>query len=126
SVGALSLVGNGVAVENSSTLTIQGPVTVLPGAGQAAIGTSVPGAEIIDNAPVDPGMLYYTAGGGTIELTAAPASGSILRFSPSAPGGTFALFHPGATISATLDQLGSSDVLELPGTAVTNVTFGTS
>jgi hypothetical protein len=90
---------------------------------QHADGT---GAVLVDNSTVDPGGELYNADtGGLVELAAAPASSSTLDYI-GPPGGTFALESPGATIAAALENLGAGDVLELPGTSVSNVTFGTT
>ncbi len=87
-----------------------------------AVGT---GAVLVDNSATDPGdNLYVANSGGLVELATAPASTSTLKY--VGPPGTMALENPGTTIAAALENLGAGDVLELPGSLVSNVTFGTT
>ena len=102
------------------TVTV-GTITETEGVYQA-VGT---GAVLVDNSATDPGdNLYVANDGGLVELAAAPASTSTLEY--VGPPGTVALGNPGASIAAELKNLGAGDVLELPGTSVSQVTFGTN
>ena len=80
---------------------------------------------LTDDAPTDPGESYYVANGGMVFLAATPAGASGLEYQDGSTG-TIALADPGATITADLFYVAGGDVLELPGTTVKNVTFGTS
>jgi hypothetical protein len=82
------------------------------------------GAELIDNSAADLGNFFGANSGGLIELAGAPASNTTLDYVGSPPG-TIALENPGATILGTLENVGVGDVLELPGTSVSSVSFGT-
>jgi hypothetical protein len=102
-----------------------GPVTVtvdaITGIGgeYGAIGA---GARFVDLSLSDPGETYRAESGGIVELSATPAAGSILAYSGT---GTFELHAPGALIAAALENVAPGDVLELPGTMVDDVTYGT-
>ena len=121
-VGALSLGDIGLYAQDGATVTIQGPVSGTPGGGLNAFG---PGSVLTDDAPTDPGESYYVANGGMVFLAATPAGASGLEYQDGSTG-TIALADPGATITADLFYVAGGDVLELPGTTVKNVTFGTS
>jgi hypothetical protein len=108
------------------------PITVtvdsIVGSGGLA-GALDPNAAFIDLSSSDPGAEYYADYGGSVTLHAAPAASSTLEFG-DVSGGTIALegLAPG-TYAATLGGLASgthTDVLELPGTAVSSVSFGAS
>ena len=88
------------------------------GALYAAKGT---GASFIDQSPSDAGEIYLASSGGVFELAAAPADASSLGYVGVA---TFALQHPSASSAASLQGVAPGDVLELPGTSVSAVTFG--
>ena len=62
--------------------------------------------------------------GGLVKIAATPANTSTLNYASGQ--GTFALEDPGATNAAAIENLGGGDVLELPGTSVSQVTFGTN
>ncbi len=82
-------------------------------------------ATLIDNATSDPGTDFAVYYGGTIEITSStPSAYSHLEYG-SSPG-TFALWHPAATSVTFINDPIPGDVLELPGTSVSGVTFGTN
>ncbi|MGO9358042.1 MAG: Hint domain-containing protein, partial [Xanthobacteraceae bacterium] len=118
-VGVLSLAaGSGIGASNA-TLTIAGSVV---GAGSLSAGGA--SGRLADYAATDPGEDYSGFFGGTVLLAATPATTSVFEYGPGTS--TIALSHPGATIGAALEFVAAGDVLELPGTAVQNVTFGAS
>ena len=82
------------------------------------------GAVLVDQSTTDLGEDFEAYYGGRVEIAATPASTSTLDYT-AAPG-TFALEDPGATDAVAVDNLGAGDVLELPGTSVSSVSFGTS
>jgi hypothetical protein len=83
------------------------------------------GAVLVDLSAVDQGNnLYATISGGFVTLAAAPASTSTLAYidGPS----TFALENPAATTATAVNGVVDGDVLELPGSSVSAVSFGTN
>ena len=78
------------------------------------------GAIFLDQSAIDTGNTTMQHGG-FFELSAAPASGSTLNYYGA---GTFALRNPSATNAVAINGVSSGDVLELPGTSVSNVAFG--
>ena len=101
------------------------PVTVTIGNITLAGGVYIAdgaGARLIDNSPTDQGEYFFIDPGGIVELAAAPAATSVFDYE-DAPGAV-ALEDPGATTTAALKNVGVGDVLELPGNAVTSVSFG--
>jgi hypothetical protein len=79
----------------------------------------------VDNAASDPGESYYEADGGTTELAATPNNASSLQYLGSTPG-TLALEDPAASNGVAIQGVAAGDVLELPGTLVSNVSFGSN
>ena len=102
-----------------------GPVTVTVGAidtsgnSYGAIGA---GSSFIDNSATDPGNSYQAVVGGLVEL-ASLSDASNLQINN---GGTIALSNPAASTGALFEDLTAGDVLELPGTSVSNVSFTTN
>ncbi len=90
------------------------------GGGYGAAGA---GASVIDNSATDAGNDYLVEFGGLVELAAPPSSLSTFDFDVG--GGTIALEHPAASSAATIN-LFLGDTLELPGSSVSNVSFGTN
>ena len=95
------------------------------------------GATVIDRSTdllgaYVPGMAYGVLLGGTFEfLSGAPAPTSEFEFlDPTGEGlggeGTIAFGAPGAVVAAALLNIAPKDVLELPGTSVSSVVFGTN
>jgi hypothetical protein len=105
----------------SATVTI-GTVSDL-GWNYYAEGT---GATVVAESFSTTGLPYgnnFTAyDGGMIELDATPVSATSLYYEGV---GTIALKDPAATTADALSGVGPGDVLELPGTSVSSVTFGT-
>jgi hypothetical protein len=103
------------------------PVTVTVGtitASDAYFGAYGAGARFVDESTTDTGNFYYVSDGGFFELSAtAPASTSSFEYNGV---GTLALNDPGTTNAFALEDLGAGDVLELPGTSVSNISFGTN
>jgi Hint domain len=103
------------------------PVTVTVGtisASDAYFGAYGAGARFVDGSTTDTGNFYYVSDGGFFELSAtAPVSTSFFEYNGA---GTLALNDPGTTNAFALEDLGAGDVLELPGTSVSNVSFGTN
>jgi hypothetical protein len=90
-------------------------------------GAIYAGATADITAASDPGnTIYYAEDGATLELHATPKNTSSLVYGDSGPPSTIALFNPAATFTGAFEDLASGDVLELPGTSVSSVTFGTS
>jgi hypothetical protein len=86
-----------------------------------AIGAN---ARLIDLATTDPGETYFASDDGAVTLNAAPVETSTLELG-GALGGTIALENlaPG-TYGARLEGVAIGDVLELPGSAINSVSFG--
>jgi hypothetical protein len=145
SLAALTLTSGGrVAVTGASldvtTVTASGGTEVLADAFDAhapvainlgtVVGSSAnfvangTGARLDDQSAVDPGETYFVGAGGLLEITATPTSTSDFGYL-DAPG-TFALASPAASNAFSLGNILQGDVLELPGTSVSNVTFGAS
>jgi hypothetical protein len=80
------------------------------------------GARLVDQSAVDQGETYFVGNGGLLEITATPTSTSDFGYL-DAPG-TFVLANPAASNPFSLDNIVQGDVLELPGTSVSSVTFG--
>ena len=103
------------------------PVTVTVGtitASDAYFGAYGAGARFVDESTMDTGNFYYASDGGFFELSAAaPVNTSFFEYNGV---GTLALNDPGTTNAFALEDLGAGDVLELPGTSVSNVSFGTN
>ena len=105
---------------NSVTVTVD----ALTGAG-GFYGANGAGARFIDLSTTDPSESYRVIDGGFTELTATPSSASTLYFTSSAgTTSTFALENPAATNAVAISGLAQTDVLELPGTAVSAVALG--
>jgi hypothetical protein len=103
------------------------PVTVTVGTiddGGGRYFAAGAGAVFVDQSTTDLGEDFEAYYGGLVKIAATPASTSTLDYT-AAPG-TFALEDPGATNAVAVDNLGAGDVLELPGTSVSSVTFGTN
>jgi hypothetical protein len=103
------------------------PVTVTVGAigtSGASYGALGAGGSFIDNSATDMGNSYQALLGGLVELVAPPSDGSQLSFNNGA--GTFALQNPAASNAVAIQDLAIGDTLELPGSSVSNVSFGTS
>jgi hypothetical protein len=115
----LEVVGSGTPNTLTITGSISAPQTpsVLP-----TIDADGAGAVVDDQEATTPQIQYIAQDGGAVELAGAVSAATVLTYS----GGTFALAAPGATIAATLADVGTGDVLELPGTSVSAVTFGTN
>ena len=77
------------------------------------------GASFVDQSAIDTGDTTL-CDGGFVELSAAPASARHWII----PEGTFALEDPSATNAVAITGVSHGDVLELPGTSVSNVVFG--
>ena len=102
-----------------------GPVTVTVGAigtSGASFGAIGAGSSFIDNSATDPGNSYQAVVGGLVEL-ASLSDASNLEINN---GGTIALSNPAASTGALFQDLTAGDVLELPGTSVSNVSFTTN
>jgi Hint domain-containing protein len=103
------------------------PVTVTVGtitASDAYFGAYGAGARFVDESTTDTGNFYYASDGGFFELSAtAPVSTSFFEYNGV---GTLALNDPGTINAFALEDLGAGDVLELPGTSVSEVSFGTN
>jgi len=103
------------------------PVTVTVGSisGTGAFyGASGAKSVFIDNSTTDSGNYYYATAGGKIVLAAAPAASSSLDYDNTGTSSTIALKDPGAITSTPIENLEQDDVLELPGTSVSSVTYG--
>ncbi len=75
----------------------------------------------------DTGNEYDVSGGGMVELHGSISNLTTLAMpSYSLDGGTIALASPGSVVSAVLGDLVIGDVLELAGTTVESVQYGTS
>ena len=75
----------------------------------------------------DTGNEYDVAGGGMVELHGSISALTTLSMpSYSLDNGTIALASPGSVVSAVLGDLVIGDVLELPGSTVESVSYGTS
>ena len=102
-----------------------GPVTVTVGAidtSGTSYGAIGAGSSFIDNSATDPGNSYQAVVGGLVEL-ASLSDASNLEINN---GGTIALSNPAASTGALFQDLTAGDVLELPGTSVSNVSFTTN
>ena len=127
SLDAASVAGTSGTLLDADTFDVgtAGTVTVgtITGTGgdYAAIGA---GAVFVDQSVVDPGETYVAELGGFTELTATPSSSSILQYDGA--GSTFALQNPGVANTFALDTVGTQEVLELPGSSVSSVSFGPS
>ena len=102
-----------------------GPVTVTVGAidtSGTSFGAIGAGSSFIDNSATDPGNSYQAVVGGLVEL-ASLSDASDLQINN---GGTIALSNPAASTGALFQDLTAGDVLELPGTSVSNVSFTTN
>ena len=103
-------------------LTTPATVTVdaITGAGLGQYAAYGPNAVFQDQAATDTGHTYIASTGGTVVLSPAPASASVIDFGSS----TVALEHPATTTAATLSNVAPGDVLELPGNSVSSAGFG--
>ena len=109
---------------NTSLLGLATPATVTvgaitgPGLGQyAAYG---PNSNFVDQAATDTGQTFIASTGGTVVLSPPPSAASFINFG----SGTVALEHPAATNAIVLGEVAPGDILELPGNAVSSVSFG--
>jgi hypothetical protein len=116
----IDVFGNGAA----DRLTITGSAATTLSNGEAPTLYADGAGSVIDDeeAQVPDGLSYIAEDGALVELASAPSATSQLVFG----GGTIALAAPGAAISAELSDVGTGDVLELPGNAVSAVSFGTN
>jgi hypothetical protein len=123
---ALGLPADDVPLGHKALVTIGNIALVSPlpgfvGSG-ADLGASGAGATLVDQSATDLGTSFSVNRGGTVEITAAALSDiSNLQYNTT---GTFALWHPTATTNAAILDPIPGDVLELPGTLVTALTFG--
>ncbi len=125
-VGTVSAAaGSGLEASSAELLTaVTVTVDSLTGAG-GFYGAAGAGARFIDLSVTDPGEAYRVIEGGFTELSATPSSASTLYFTSSlGTTSTFALKDPAATNAVAISGLAQTDVLELPGTSVSAVTFG--
>ncbi len=114
----IDIVGNG----QTSVLIVTGSITTTPGEGAVpSLVADGAGALLGDVESDAPQLGYFAENGGTVELIAAPNDASTLTYDND---GTFVLAAPNATTAASLAGVGDGDVLELPGTSVSAVTFG--
>jgi hypothetical protein len=88
------------------------------------------GATFIDKSATDQGEHFAAQDGGMVEVDAPPNVNSEFTYTAL---GTIALFAPAATTTSNFNRVNAADVftgvdfgdvLELPGTAVSDVTFG--
>jgi Hint domain len=103
------------------------PVTVTVGTiddGGGRYFAAGAGAVFVDQSTTDLGEDFEAYLGGLVKIAATPASTSTLDYASGQ--GTFALEDPGTTNAVVIENLGAGDVLELPGTSVSDVTFGTN
>ena len=139
--GLLSVIGGNLTlgnILNNGILTAQGNFTgnatitvdgVSSGGDAGYYLADGQGGELIDNVPINSGIIYAD-GSGLVEINTAPGAAE-LAYNSSFVGyyngpGTFALRDPGATIATTLYGVTRQDVLELPGSTVSAVNFGTA
>jgi hypothetical protein len=120
------LIAQGDVLNPGVTITVNGVTTGGDAGDYIADGS---GAVLIDNVPINTGYLFAD-GGGLLEINSAPGAAAI-SYGASFLGyyngpATVALSHPGATITTALYDLEREDVLELPGTSVSAVHFGTA
>ena len=80
------------------------------------------GALVDVAAPVNATEEYDVGHGGKVELASAPSGDSFFVYD-SGTTGDFAFVYPGPVITDTLQDIGSGDILEMPGTAVSQLTF---
>jgi len=120
SVASLT-VGSGAYLAALANVDI-GSITALTSEVLPTVAADGAATVVHDEAAVEPAVEYSVADGATIELAGSPNAGSELNFEQSI--GTFALADPGATIATELVNAISGDVLELPGSVVNNVAFG--
>jgi hypothetical protein len=124
--------GGGISLEPDGITGSSGPVTVTVGtiteAGLSIAVQDNPGATFINNSPTDLGETYFLGGGSDVELKAAPSDETALENEGISALGfthaTIALFAPKAINGVAIEGLAESDVIELPGTSVSDVTFG--
>jgi hypothetical protein len=121
------LIAQGGIVASDVTITVDADTVI--GGTPPIYGADGPGAVFIDSALFNSGILFAD-GGGLLELTGTPGDAQ-LNYSAAFLGyyngpSTIAFLQPGATVSAPLDFVARQDVLELPGSAVSFVTFGTA
>ncbi|MCB8882211.1 Hint domain-containing protein [Acidisoma cellulosilytica] len=120
-VDALTIAHTSEIDVTGGTVTLDSVATV-SGSGIAPTLYAIGAGAVIEDADATPPALDYIAqGGGMVQLAAAPNAASQLTY---IGGGIFALAAPGTTTDAQLAYLGSGDVLELPGTTVSNVALG--
>jgi len=117
----LSATGGYTLTKAPITLTVGNII----GSGATYEATGIHGAvegpiSFIDNSATDSGNTYIAAESGLMELAPTPAASSTLAYIDA---GTIALEHPAASNAVALEGLSAGDVLELPGTGVSAVTF---
>ena len=125
SLDVTTLAGTSGAVLAANADFLGTPVTVTVGTitGSGGLyGASNPGAIVLDQSAVDAGEVYAAQDGGLTELSAAPISASTLQYVGA--GSTFALQNPAAVNAVALRSVAPDDVLELPGSSVSSVSFG--
>src|SRR5262249_34701837 len=83
------------------------------------IGAEGAGAVVDVEAPVSATEDYNVGHGGMVELAAAPSGDSFFFYDFDSTG-TFAFKKLGPVITDVLEDIGPGDVLELPGTSVSN------
>ena len=101
-----------------------GPVNVTVGSVTGTNGSFAAygvGGVFVDQSATDLGENYVAGRGGLLELAATPSSNSVLQYDGT---GTFALGNPGASNAFALSNVRSGDVLELPGSSASSVSFG--
>ena len=102
----------------TASITINAATT---GSNTEIVGAIGPGAYFVDNAPVDPGFIVLIEGA-RVDFHGPLSPYSDLSWG-SGPNATAAIFDPGPTIAAEVSMyLGNT--IELPGTTVATVTFG--
>jgi cytoskeletal protein CcmA (bactofilin family) len=111
-----------------ATITVD---SIIASQDEAFVGADGIGGVAIINATLNSSSFLWADGGGFLELTTAPDAGQLSYFDPLysdyfGGAGTIALTHPGAVNAAELRYVRPGDVLELPGTAVSSLHFGTA
>ncbi len=111
---------------NTSFLGLATPATVtvgaITGAGAGQFAAYGANATFRDQAASDTGQTFIASTGGTVVLSPPPSAASFIDFGL----GTVALEQPAASNAVTLGEVAAGDVLELPGNAVSHVSFGAS
>jgi hypothetical protein len=125
SLQVTSIAGTAGAGLVADAFEVGTPVTVTVGTiaeTGGEYGADGAGAVFVDMSVVDPGETYLAELGGFTELSATPSSSSLLLYDGA--DSTFALQNPGATNAFAMSDATLKDVLELPGSSVSNVSFG--